>query len=114
MGKYTLVVLTKPTEGNDAEFNRWYTEDHLKDVLNTPGFTAAQRFKFVTKGETSASYPYLALYEVETSNPEAALEDLLSRWGTEKMPSSPAIDMNDLYCVLYEEMTGRIIRDTRR
>ena len=44
MAKYTFVVLTNPTSGKEAEYNKWYNDQHIPDVLNVPGFVAAQRF----------------------------------------------------------------------
>lgn len=57
-----LVVLTRPLPGGDEEYNRWYDERHLPDVLHViGGFTAAQRFERL--GER-APWPYLAIYEI--------------------------------------------------
>ena len=44
MGKYNLIALTNPIDGLDDEFNDWYTNEHLDDVLKLPGVMAAQRF----------------------------------------------------------------------
>jgi len=38
MAKYLLLVTSNPVEGRDAEYNRWYTEEHLRDVLKLDGF----------------------------------------------------------------------------
>ena len=38
-------VLTHPVEGREADYNQWYTEIHLAEVLALPGFVAVQRFK---------------------------------------------------------------------
>ena len=45
MAKYTFVVMTNPTPGKETEYNRWYNEQHIPDVLNVPGFVCAQRFR---------------------------------------------------------------------
>ncbi len=39
MAKYNLIALTNPLEGRDDEFNDWYTNVHLADVLKLPGVT---------------------------------------------------------------------------
>ena len=111
MGSYKLVVLTKPVEGREDEFNTWYTDQHLGDVLAIPGFAAAQRFKI--KGDPVSPNPwsYFAVYEVEHENPQVAVDDLMSRVGTDKMPMSDAMD-EDLYCVLYEPITPRVVAKT--
>ena len=46
MAKYTFVVLSNSTTpAEEAEYNEWYNKIHIPDVLNVPGFVAAQRFK---------------------------------------------------------------------
>ncbi|NED90919.1 hypothetical protein G3I76_63920, partial [Streptomyces sp. SID11233] len=44
MSKHVLLVFTDPQPGREEEFNAWYDEVHLPDVLGVPGYTAAQRF----------------------------------------------------------------------
>lgn len=66
MGKNVMVVLTNALEGRDDEFNRWYDERHVGDVLGQGPFSSVQRFR-VADVDTGAPppYRYLALYEVE-------------------------------------------------
>lgn len=45
MTKHVLLVFTSPTEGNEAQYNDWYNNVHLAEVLTTDGFVRAQRFK---------------------------------------------------------------------
>lgn|SRR3546814_2154827 len=106
MGEYKLVVLTRPVEGREDEFNDWYTNQHLDDVLAIPGFTAAQRFKIKGAPVSPTSWEYFAVYEVDHEDPQSVLDDMMSRVGTDKMPMSEAM-AEDLYCVLYEEITPR-------
>ncbi|MFN3232835.1 MAG: hypothetical protein ACE363_11860 [Alphaproteobacteria bacterium] len=73
MGKYVFVVQSEPTEGNEDAYNDWYDNVHLGEVLTVPGFVAAQRFK-VQDG--SEGLQYLALYELDTDDPQASLAAL--------------------------------------
>jgi len=43
--KYIIAVYSNPTEGNEDAYNQWYSDTHLAEVLQVPGFVAAQRFK---------------------------------------------------------------------
>lgn len=107
MGQYKLVVLTRPVEGREDEFNQWYNDVHLDDVLKIPGFTAAQRFRIVGEPvNTENAWKYYAVYEVDHDDPKSVLDELIARVGTESMPMSEAMDEN-LYCVLYEAITPR-------
>ncbi len=109
--KYTFVVLSNPTAGNEAEYNRWYNDQHLPDVLNVPGFVRAQRFKLSDAqmaGEADKTHRYLALYEIETDNVAAALKDLASRVGTNDMIMSDAIDMKTVSARIFEPITPAV------
>lgn len=105
MGKYTMLVLTNAVEGKEDEFNDWYSNQHLKDVIAVPGFVSAQRFKIV--GDAVAAdplYRYCATYELDTETPQASIDSMMSRVGTELMPMSDGMDEN-FYVVLYEAIT---------
>jgi hypothetical protein len=94
MTKFLFLVFTKPVPGRDDEFNRWYTEQHLNDVLKCKGFTAAQRFSLAPAmgGAADALPPYLAIYEIEGEGTQEALADLVSKANTAAMPISEAMD----------------------
>jgi len=84
--KFTFVVFSEPASGRESEFNRWYNDQHLPDVLNVPGFAAAQRFKlFGATGNPSSAATCLALYQLDTEDPEIALAELKKRTGTYRM-----------------------------
>lgn len=63
MPKHMLVVLSNAVEGRDDEFNDWYTNRHLDDVLQLEGMVAAQRFE-LDSGE-DGPHRYLAIYEAD-------------------------------------------------
>ena len=75
MAKHALMVFTNAIEGRDEEFNRWYNETHLKDVLAVEGFASAQRFRIAGVTE-AAPFAYLALYELDTDEPGIAMKAL--------------------------------------
>jgi hypothetical protein len=92
MAKALLVVLTDAVEGQEDEYNEWYTDRHLDDVLAAAGFEAAQRFRFVpSKLSRRPSAQYLAIYEVDTDQRDRAEELLLGSANTDAMPISDAM-----------------------
>jgi hypothetical protein len=93
MANYKLVVLSNPVAGRDAEYNDWYNTIHLQDVTAVPGYRSAQRFKLTHPMGFEHQWQYLALYEVETDDPDAAIQNLLSRQNTELMHISEALDV---------------------
>src|SRR5258706_13453663 len=77
--RHIFVVQTSAVPGREDEFNRWYDDEHLAQVLEVPGFVAAQRFarSAIRLSPDTPEYPYqsLALYEF-TCTPEQLLRNL--------------------------------------
>ena len=40
---YHLIVFSRPTPGREDEFNKWYSDQHVGDLLKVPGIVAGQR-----------------------------------------------------------------------
>ena len=77
MATHVLVVLSNPVEDAEEEFNAWYDEVHLTDMLSVPGMTTAQRFVIgppVLSKKAPVPWRYLALYEVETEDIQATID----------------------------------------
>lgn len=72
MPKAVLVVLTNCPPGREAEFNEWYNNTHIPDILQLPGFVAATRYQIVGEPRQGQGR-FLALYEVESDDPAAAV-----------------------------------------
>lgn len=83
MAEYVLVVYSRPVAGREDEYNDWYNNQHLKDVLAQPGYLSARRFKLtdfkLDPAMPDPSHPYVAFYYMETEDPEAALNDMRAR-----------------------------------
>ena len=91
-----MLVLSHPTDvGFDAEYNAWYTDNHMIDVARSPHFRAATRYA-PRRQLAGAPLSYLCVYEIDAPySPE--LHRGLMRWLTETpddfrqpMPETPA------------------------
>jgi hypothetical protein len=63
-----FVVFTNSEDGLDDEFNRWYDEHHLREIVGVDGFVSGQRFELhpvQRPGRPDPPWKYLALYEIE-------------------------------------------------
>jgi len=94
MGPYKLLVLTNAVKGRDDEFNQWYDNQHIPDALDVPGYVTAQRFRLADMQMAGAAsrWHYLAIYEIQTDDLKATMNESMSRAGTQRMPQSDAAD----------------------
>jgi hypothetical protein len=79
-----LLVYTNPVPGRDGDFNEWYDNTHVPQILALPMVVSAQRFRLSPTGvdgteagslvDSTAplAHRYLAVYEV-TGDPTAAV-----------------------------------------
>ena len=74
-----LMVTIEVDPAHDAEFNRWYDEEHVPERMACPGFLLARRFR-----STGNPMKYLALYELESpqalETPEYLTMKVSSPW----------------------------------
>ena len=107
MKKCTLLVMTNAVEGKESEFNEWYTSRHIHDILNVKGVVSAQRFKFLA-GKND--FRFLALYELETDDPEAVLATIRDRDKNGTHVMSDSVNRSTIFAGLFEAITARIPR----
>lgn len=79
MGKAMMVVQTRPVSADrEDEYNDWYTNQHLDDVVAVPGFGTARRFVLSetrpVDGLPPSEFKYLAIYELDTDDVEGAAQ----------------------------------------
>jgi hypothetical protein len=94
MSKVRFVVLTRAVEGKLKEFEKWYDEEHLRDVCSVPGIRAAKRYRMLNSsanGMEAPKWDSVAIYEIDAKDPASALEALNKVAFTEKMPISDAL-----------------------
>lgn len=76
MPNFVVLVMSNPHPGREAEFNDWYDDPHLDQVIATTGFTSAQRFELRAEQGVNSPHRYLALYETVGESPTEVLERL--------------------------------------
>lgn len=110
MTTHRLIVFTRPAPGREAEFNTWYDEVHLKEVLEIDGFVAAQRFVLADAqiGDAAEASPghYLAIYEIEADSLPVALEKLNA--GSDTMQMSEALDLDSATAIAFSAIGERM------
>lgn len=83
MERWLLVVETNCTDpSREKEFDQWYDNTHIPDLLTTPGVLSAARYENPSPGEKQGKY--VALYDVETKDilqTMGALNENMAKWG---------------------------------
>ena len=88
--RYILQVSSKAVPGREADYDEWYENTHMWEVLGLPGFLSCERFRRAgpgAEGETE----FVAQYAVETDDPAALLNALFA--ATPNFNMTDAIDI---------------------
>ena len=66
VGNTVLVVTMDVDEADEAEFNKWYNEQHLPERMAIPGYISARRFKLE---DGNNALKYLCIWEMVDGSP---------------------------------------------
>jgi hypothetical protein len=113
MRRFKMLVFSEPFEGRDAEFNDWYTSRHLADICALPGFTTAQRFRLHSVSMGKTLNRYLAIYDMESDDPDWVIETMFAARDTEAMPIHPAFNLDATTVMLYEELSDVVVAQNK-
>ncbi len=109
MPRYKLVVLSNPVEGREAEYQDWYQNVHLGQVVAFKGFKSARRFRLAKNLVEREALPYLAIYEIETDDLEGVMEEVQKHAGTDRLLVSETLDVEHSFAAIYEEF-GPVVK----
>jgi hypothetical protein len=97
MPKGILLVRSGPASPEtEDEYNRWYTEVHIPELLAVPGFVAARRYRLhAAAGSADEGEPasYLAVYEVEGGDLGDVVQLMADRSSAGDIQLSPALGL---------------------
>lgn len=94
MPKAVMIVWSDPSEGADeGEYNRWYDEVHVVDVLRIPGFVGCTRYRLADAqfGPVDTPGRYVALYEVDVDDLSAVPQRMGEAFAAGELPMSDVI-----------------------
>ena len=100
--KHLVLVLSDPTEGQEDEYNRWYEDLHMKEMLSTTNWKSAQRFVLKDELWNKSAHNYLAVYEVEADDPKDVLRQLNATRAERQQ--SPSIDIDNTAVWVFSEI----------
>lgn len=106
MPDFKMIAFTNAVEGRDAEFNRWYDDVHLGEVMAIPGFSGARRFRIHPTGEEPPRHAYVAIYDMNTDDPGAVLAALVESVEGGRLDMSDAL-ADDAEMMLVEQISEK-------
>jgi hypothetical protein len=112
MARYQYVILSQAIEGELEKFERWYDETHLADVLKVPGIVSAQRFRILSQQVEDIAAPAwcsLAIYEMETDDPQKVKRAIYRLSGSDAMPLSDTLNQNGMIQLIVEP-TAHVVK----
>ncbi len=88
MAKGIMLVESVPSSPDrEDEYNTWYDEIHIPQLLTFDGIVAARRLRPV-----DGNGPYVAIYELEGDDLQAILDNMIANAG--QLHMSDALQLN--------------------
>lgn len=79
MPKGIFVVRSGPASAEqEKEYNDWYDNAHVPELLAIDGFVTARRYRLLGD-DGESTHPYLAVYELEAEDLTAPLQAMRQR-----------------------------------
>ncbi|SRR5579875_349828 len=105
MPKGIMIVESAPASSDrEDDFNKWYDETHLPQILAISGASVGRRFRRIGEGR----YPYIAIFEIEADDLEMTLSALGRALQSGELEISPALGLDPAPTVtVYELLNER-------
>jgi len=102
MMKTLYTVRSNPIKGCETEFNNWYSNVHLPEVMKIDGFLSANRFKLADVQVVKVqAYGYMAIYEIDSNDVPGTLRNLRqATW----LNMGDSIDLSSLDISIFESI----------
>ncbi len=101
MSNNLMLVFSNPVAGQDDQYNAWYDDIHLGDVLDVPGVVGAKRYDLVEMPSPGGapvpapSHRYLAVYELD-GDPASVMAELMVRTESGEMVIDESFDVTSV------------------
>jgi hypothetical protein len=108
MSTAVLLVRTRPPAPEvEEKYNDWYDRVHIPQILAAvPAITGAQRFLLLSsQGRPDAPAAYLAIYEIDSVDPQDALGHLAEAMAAGEITMDASVEV--LGSALYAETPGQ-------
>lgn len=110
--KFYFMFFSNPVKGQEETYLKWYTGQHMHDLLNIDGITAAQFFK-VADSQFMGTQPqkYMMIWEIDTDNLADAFARVNKGLKTGTTVTSDTLDNATANSQTYTPITNRLTAD---
>jgi hypothetical protein len=108
MTQCKLIALTTPIAGREQDYHDWYNNVHLPELVNGLGLQGAQRFELVTRMMGADTNTFMAIYDVETDDPEGFMAKMGAFAQSGKMTPGTATDSAAGYTAFFRAIGDRL------
>jgi hypothetical protein len=108
MPRYRMIMLSQANPGRDEDYERWYDETHIPDMMQVPGFVAAQRFRVVRNVVGETNFPFCSIYEIEADSADTAMGAMFAALQSGKVRMSDSVDPASGQGFICEEVRERV------
>ena len=97
--KFIQIVFSNPLPGRDDEFNEWYDNVHIPQLLAVPGMLSAQRYTlrdsemYRVPGGFAPEHQYAIIYEME-GDVDAIMQKIQESVAAGKINMADCLDMS--------------------
>ena len=91
---YWFLSFVNGQRGKEREYDRWYLEHHIHELLEVPGFAAAQRFTLerALREDLLPAFNFLGVYEIRTPDLAGTIAGLEKHLKSGVMTETPFKD----------------------
>ncbi|MGN2639898.1 DUF4286 family protein [Nocardia takedensis] len=98
-----LLVFATPRAGAEEEYEKWYSEVHIPEMLEIPGVVSAEWHRLVRGGPDDESHLSVFVLAAD-AEATAVLGELRARSTDGRMTMSPAVDPTHTKITVYEAL----------
>ena len=109
MAHFQYVILSRSTPGQEEEYVRWYSEQHLPDVCRIDGVVNGKLHRLALQKVYDLIAPQwtlMTIYELEGDDPQTIIDAILALAGTDVMPLTNALDRSGMIQVVGRQIAA--------
>ena len=107
------IVFSNPVEGKDDEFNEWYDNVHIPELLAVPGMLSAQRYDlrdaeiYHLQDGRPPEQRYCLIYEME-GDVDAIMAEIQERVAEGKINMADCLDMSSWRLSFWDRLGPKV------